>query len=233
MRFFHVVADETRGETLRDALTAAVATPPDAVPAGDTDDLALVVRRPTGGCTYVWTSDVRDRHVRWLLAVREEEGFAYGLVVHWSGGAAALELEGLDLVGECPGHPGVTPPAQPADRDGTRTVRVGSLGPWVDVPQLSQLVANGARFSLELLREPLRMGIYPDPPEQGEFERRATPARGVEVETRRLGNGARYLRREADGVTSVYVLVEIDEERWLCGCDGSLEAVCLSCRAAP
>ena len=234
LRVFRVVVDEVRGERLGDALNAALAAAPgEAVPAGLTNDLAMVIRRPTGRCTYVWTLPARDRHVRWLRAVREERGLRFGLVAHWEGGATALELEGLDLVGECPGRQGVAMPATPPDPNGTMTARVGSTGLWVDVPRLYQPVANGARFSFELLRDPLPISIYRDPPEQGLFDRHARPATGVDIETRRLPSGARHLRRREGDVVTIYVLVEVDGERWLCSCDESLEAVCRSCRAAP
>lgn len=233
LRIYHVIADEAEGERLEDALSAALVAPPgDVMPAGDTAALSQVIRRPTGQCTYVWTPTALDRHVRWLRAVRSEQGLGYGLVAHWDGGATALEFEGLYLVGECPGRQGVGVPS-PSNADGTRTVRVGASGPWVDVPRLYQPVANGGRFIFELLRDSLPLGIYPDPPEQGEFERQARPAPSVHVTTSQLPSGARFLRREERGVVSVYVLVETEGERWLCACDESLESICRSCRAAP
>lgn len=229
LAIFHVVAARTA--ELRAALVQALDAN-DVQPLVGADALVTVVRRLDGDCTYVLGDEAQARLRRWIRAARSE-GFTYGVVARWGQGAAVLAIEGMSFVGGCPRGGTVHVPDAAPDPDAVRPRRLGATGLVVDVPLRLQAVANGARFSFEDVGESMPIGIHPDPVDSGELERQATPGPGVRVETRELPTGARYVRRESGGRVSIHVSVGVNGQRWLCGCDEPLEAICASLRPGP
>ncbi|MFK7990676.1 MAG: hypothetical protein AB8I08_31930 [Sandaracinaceae bacterium] len=155
------------------------------------------------------------------------EGIPGALLVEWEGGThGRVELDGLDgtiLRGSCDAALSAQLCAAPPYR------RVASTPVEVAVPPSWSLTARPNGFHFRVGEEEIRLTVYPDATEAGEFE--ALPRDGTEHEEV-LPTGALYYRRQTADHTSVFVKVRLAGDRsWVCSTNPHYESVCRSLRA--
>ncbi len=188
----------------RDALLSG-ANPGEETPSLVSRDIGAIVPVTPGEmheCAFRLTTEAQGQLGRWHRAATTES-FVVGLVAFWGSARHELRIQGEQLYGPCP--------------QGPPSRRLGTTGVVIDVPASFPLSAGGSGFRFANEQGPVVAVIYPADATHVEGLRQTET--GVEVRHLPLRRNVLAVQRTSDGQTTRFVILERDDQFWVCTSD--------------